>query len=131
SAVPALPDNATPLVWLGKSKTSKTMTPVARGDALIPGISKRRSRDETAGLDEYLGSFLDMDSKARDEWADYLISLGIINDDQRYDFDVLRGAWETAGQLASEMYARGKKVSPRDALKIYAGSDRGSGAAGA
>ena len=140
-----------PPVWLGQKKYSvkvrddsaRPFTPgytpampgsttdwSGQGGSAYYRTAKRKKEDITS-LDEYLGSFLDMDSKGRDEWADYLISLGIINDDQRYDFDVLRGAWETAGQLASEMYARGQKVSPRDALKIYAGSDRGSGAAGA
>lgn len=124
------------MVYRGKKKTPDLTREVTPGGGLIvdPGMAGRinkahgstwsEKRYETA--DEAAASFYDMDEEERRQFADYLVQIGAIDEDDAWDFELLQQFWEKGVELSSAYTARGKDVTPEDALATLVGWD-GSG----
>lgn len=56
-----------------------------------------------------------------DDWGDYLVDLGLIDEEDKRDIRVLDEWWEKALDLSATFFERGKRINPRDALRAIAG----------
>jgi hypothetical protein len=76
--------------------------------------------------DEASASWYDMDDEERKAFADYLIKIGAIDPEDAWNYDALQELWEKGIELSSGYTARGKDVTPEQALATWVGWD-GSG----
>lgn len=110
-------------VFFGRTKTQK-MTPIAPGDALIPGKSKVREyeEDEIKSMAEAMAMFYEDDfdmQKLAEEAERYGLRAESLDD--------LRSVWETAIQYSANKYSAGSKKTPWEMIPLMGGSWQGGG----
>lgn len=88
--------------------------------------SQQRTVRKYENADEYSASFYDMSDDERSAWGDYLVKIGAIEESDKWDFDVLQKFWDKGVELSSAFTARGRDITPKEALATYVGWD-GSG----
>lgn len=126
----------TPMVYMGSKRTPDTTREVTPGGGLIvdPGVAGRVNKargstwtqDEFAPADEAAARWYDLDDEERSEWAQYLITIGAIDAEDAGDYETLQAFWDKGVELASAYTARGKNITPKEALATFVGWD-GSG----
>lgn len=119
---------AVPMVYLGKA-TREIYYPGSLTEANEQAGSARSRSVTSKDLitqDEAHQRFFDLDDEERAEWAQYLLKIGAIDQEDAWDFETLQGFWDKGVELSAAYTARGKEVDPRQALATFVGWD-GSG----
>lgn len=128
-----------PLVYLGTMPRGKNQ--VLSGDALVQRNTSRRDRRtgtrkgkerllplSRAALDIYNWS-----GAQRRQWGEYLADIGMIDEDEKDNFDVLVKEWQVNVEASANFWQVGQRVTPWDAARIRAtryGLDGDDGQAG-
>jgi hypothetical protein len=116
-------------VYLGSRQTLQSVgrRRTSNPGSAVPSYSDREMRsvvtDET--LDEGSARNLIYAWYGTDkfsQWAQTLMSLGIIGEDEQSDIQALSAVWNDAVDLSIAMSVNGRKVSPWDAVKALAES---------
>jgi hypothetical protein len=110
-------------VFFGRTKSQK-MTPVWRGDALLPGKSKvvESEEDDIKSVAEGMAMFYEDDfdlQKLAEEAERYGLRADSLDD--------LRNVWETAIQYSANKYAAGSKKTPWEMIPLMGGAWQGGG----
>lgn len=117
-----------PMVYMGKSKREVYYPgSFTAGNEQAGNVRSRIVKtDGIIPADEASASWYDLDDAERREFAEYLVRIGAIDPEDAEDYDTLQALWEKGVELSSGYTARGKEVTPRDALATWVGWD-GSG----
>lgn len=85
---------------------------------------------ETRPLSDVQGEFYRWTDAQRNEWADYLTKLGLLEPGER-DWSTLRDLWNDVASETARFTAAGKKLTPWQVAALVAGGDNPGGAGGA
>lgn len=111
------------------------------GNTVAPGSSRAgRQTSSTVGGQTRSGVFLSREKAYAkvwewygtpefDKWADYLLELGVISENERTDPNVLAEQWYDAVDTSAHLTAAGKKVKPWDAMRFISGTSQKEAAA--
>lgn len=107
-------DPQDPLVYLGPA-------PLRPNEVSSDGaVTQRRRQGKAKPFSVALGEFYAWDDDERMRWGQFLAGLGLIDDDDVRDWDVLKEMWTTFVKEAAEFSRVGKKVTPWDAARKVA-----------
>lgn len=103
-------------------------TPKRSREETRPGISwEVRERPESEAREQVTEWFGTEDFN---KWGDYLLGLGLVDENDSRNFEALDNAWKEAAALSARMWSRGKQVSPWQAARILAGGGGAGGSGG-
>lgn len=123
------PDEGVPMVYRGPGRRVEYPAGYAtraEEGGRAPVIYGQRKVGKYQPADEASASWYDMDAEEREAFADYLVKIGAIDPEDRDDYDTLQAMWEKGIEISSGYTARGKDVTPEEALATWVGWD-GSG----
>jgi hypothetical protein len=116
----------TPMVYMGKDREHYYPGSFTAANEQAGNVRSSIGGKDYVPADEAAGRWYDLDEEERSEWAQYLITIGAIDPEDATDFDTLQAFWDKGVELASAYTARGKDITPKEALATYVGWD-GSG----
>lgn len=118
----------------GVDPTDKTQSPVWWAPPNKPTKGMRKSDADQSSLHSG-DTFISKDAAYRkvwewygtpefDKWGDYLVELGVLTDADRGDPNRLAQEWYDAVDTSANLTAAGKKVSPREAMRLISGAKK-------
>lgn len=119
-----------PIYW--GATTGGTTTRSQRGRQAVDGQfwTTAGGADITKTLSEAQLEFYRWEKDAQNEWGDFLLGLGLIDDDEARDYEVLKNAWLTVLDESTGFTAAGKKMTPWDVARWMAGPNGPGGGTG-
>lgn len=110
-----------PVFWGSSGSNLSGHWDKARFDQMLEG--------RTRSLSDVQGEFYRWTDAERNEWADYLTKLGLIEPGER-DWSTLRDLWNDVASESARFTAAGKKLTPWQVAALVAGGDNPGGRKG-
>lgn len=92
----------------------------------LPKTSSNQEPDRLLTQSGAIQVFYGWSDAERKKWADHLVRLGLIDEDEAHDFLTLKNAWIDVIGEAAALTAAGKRIDPWKVATLLAGGEEGA-----